>query len=127
MKTVVIDKDFTERNGITTAFPHASVKICQFHVIKYLSKEICEDTYGISKNNRIALRYLFALIAKSSNMEEYFQYYEEIKNLSSDSFISYFNKNWHESRKEWVLFFLLNLRNLSSYALSIMDQDDKQS
>jgi hypothetical protein len=56
------------------------------------------------KNNRVALRDLFVLLARSSNIEEYLRYYEEVKKLSSASFISYFNKNWHETRQEWVLF-----------------------
>ncbi|OWY94471.1 hypothetical protein PHMEG_00035783 [Phytophthora megakarya] len=48
IKCILIDKDFEEISVLTTAFPNATLLLCQFHVLKYLRELIAPKDYGFT-------------------------------------------------------------------------------
>jgi hypothetical protein len=101
--TVMLDKDFVFLPVVKDKFPNLSVRICQFHAIKYLSTVICEDRFGIPVSIRKKLRPLFTLMCRSSTEEAYDTHYVHLLSFKlSAPFMDYLNKNWHMQRFSWV-------------------------
>jgi hypothetical protein len=112
LRNVVIDKHFTEINAIKSVFPNAQIKLCLFHAIQALQREVCEEKYNLSKDTRKKLKELFPLLGNCTNAADYNTYYEELITIlgsrGGKSFKTYFDKNWNdpEMRKLWVSYLI---------------------
>jgi hypothetical protein len=127
-KSIIMDKDFVEIDVFKKYFPSAVIKICQFHSIKYLSKEICNEAHGISLNNRKQLKAVFPLLCRAASEKEYNEAYELLKKYSSESFMKYFDENWNECKEMWVHFLCsyLSLGNTTTNRLESFHDKLKQ-
>jgi hypothetical protein len=109
---VVIDKDFKEISALQETFPaDVKIKICLFHAIQALQREVSSDSYNLNKDLRKKLKDFFSMLANSKNEDEYNLYYSEFCNILNSSeegklFLNYWN--WHESdkRKLWVSYLI---------------------
>ena len=52
VKTIITDKDFTEREVLATEFEGADLIICRFHVQRNFRREVTTAKLGISENDR---------------------------------------------------------------------------
>ena len=52
VKCIMTDKDLTERKVIKQVFPHASLYLCQFHVLKVFSRTITRSQMKITTAER---------------------------------------------------------------------------
>ncbi|VDI04173.1 zinc finger SWIM domain-containing protein 3 [Mytilus galloprovincialis] len=75
IRVILTDKDMTERNVLGKAIPQAKLQLCLFHVLRNFRREVSIEKLGITV---------------------------ELCEESSNSVISYFNRNWHNIRQEWV-------------------------
>lgn len=71
VQCVLIDKDFTEMSVLKTAFPDATILLCQFHVIKYLREEIASSDYGFTAWQKQQLRNVVNLLVYAKTEQEY--------------------------------------------------------
>ena len=101
LTTVVVDKDLTELRVIKELFPQVHIVICKFHVLKAFKKETA-TIFPLS--TRDTVRNLLEKIVHSRSFEEYDTQYTELCSVLSDSpnFLSYYNRNWHSIRQNWV-------------------------
>ena len=104
-KTVMIDKDCTERAAILSVFPEADILLCRFHVVKYLKEELPILALGIQQEKKAALHCLQQLIYTTS-AEVYHETLQRFRSFTcvskvraeggkKQSFLRYFIKNWH--------------------------------
>ena len=47
-RVIFSDKDFNERQAFAKYFPHANLKICLFHVLKAIRREVTTEKMGTS-------------------------------------------------------------------------------
>ena len=47
-KVVLSDKNFNKRKVFSKYFPHADLKICLFHVLRVIRREVTTEKMGIS-------------------------------------------------------------------------------
>ena len=100
---VMADKDIKERDVLKTCLPNASVLICLFHTLRSLRREVTCDKMGISSGQRTLCLELLQKMAYAPLESEYDQIYSQFQNDVPREVVDYFNTNWHEIRKEWVL------------------------
>jgi len=101
-KVIFSDKDFTERQSFSSLFPQASLKICLFHVLKAIRREVTIDKMGITPSQREACLKLFTELVYARGHTQYEQAREKLHNTKLTSVVSYFEKNWHSIKDEWV-------------------------
>ena len=105
-KVIFSDKDFTERQSFSSLFPQASLKICLFHVLKAIRREVTIDKMGITPSQREACLKLFTELVYARGHTQYEQAREKLHNTKLTSVVSYFEKNWHSIKDEWVQGFI---------------------
>jgi zinc finger SWIM domain-containing protein 3 len=100
-KTIITDKDFTERKVFAEEFPHANLVLCLFHTLKAFRKALTKSL-GITSVEQEKARKIFQNIAYSMSNAQYDSNYRELLNLNLPEVTKYFNENWHPIRTEWV-------------------------
>ena len=98
VRVIVIDKDFTELPALEQEFPQASVLFCQFHVTKYLSKQIVY--LDVAKENRELARESIRRLVNADNEESYAALKQELYDNTNHAFQGYFIKNWDVCREK---------------------------
>ncbi|CAC5419274.1 unnamed protein product [Mytilus coruscus] len=102
MKMIMTDKDFIERETFRSVFPHSSLLISRFHVLKIFRREITVEKMGITSSQRNAALELIQKLVYSRTEEDYEEVYKEIEEMCPSAVIGYIKSNWHGIRKEWV-------------------------
>jgi zinc finger SWIM domain-containing protein 3 len=97
-KVFLIDKDFTEIAVVKKHFPTAKIQLCRFHVIRTFKKE----TTNIANNVRDKLRECLQSLVYCNTEKSYEDKYTELQTIAPQSFMDYFNKNWHKMKEMWV-------------------------
>ena len=72
-------------------FPQASVLFCQFHVIKYLFKQIVD--LDVAKENRELARESIRRLVNADSEESYAALKQELYDNTNHAFQGYFIKN----------------------------------
>ncbi|CAG5075431.1 Protein of unknown function, partial [Cotesia congregata] len=94
IKCIMTDKDLTERAAIRDSlFTFGSES-------DYV--EITIEKRNITAKERDEAKRILQEMVYAKTEERYFQLYEELKKMPQ-SIVEYFDKNWHECRKEWSL------------------------
>ena len=70
-KTVMMDKDFIEREVFSRNFPDAKLRICLFHVLRSFWREVTAEKMRINEKQRDALLETIQKIAYSRSLTEY--------------------------------------------------------
>ncbi len=123
VQVIVIDKDFTELQTLQQEFPRAKVLFCQFHVIKYLFKQLAE--LDIAKENREEARELIRRLVHACSETEYTDLKGELLQVCNDAFKQYFTKCWDTCKVQWVSFLrdeYLHLANTTNNRLECHNQ-----
>lgn len=101
IKTVMADKDLTERDVVKQSFPQAKVLICLFHTQRTFNREITTEKLGITNGQKDTSKRIIQKMIYCNTEDEYSQLYDELKTTAPKSVIEYFNKNWHDIRHDW--------------------------
>jgi len=83
-------------------FPQASILFCQFHVIKYLFKQIVD--LHMAKENRDRARDAIRTLVNASSESEYAALKQNLFDTTNSDFKSYFLKNWDTCQEKWAKF-----------------------
>ena len=114
-KVVITDKDMVERNVFKLEMEQVELQICLFHVLRTFSREVTIDKLGVTAGERVTVLEKLQQLAYSKNEDDYMLLYEEFVELCPNHLIQeYFDKNWHQIRKEWVQGLKNQDMNLSS-------------
>ncbi|XP_054272831.1 zinc finger SWIM domain-containing protein 1-like [Macrosteles quadrilineatus] len=100
--TIMIDKDFQERETFKKGFKNAELLISTFHTLRSFKREITCDKMGISSGEKMLYHEYARKLTHSKNEQEYNSIYDEIKRFKLTKFINYFEKNWHPIKEKWV-------------------------
>ena len=71
-KTIMPDKDFIERDALTSQFPDSSILICLFHVLRTFRREITCDKLGITSAERVLALEIMLKMAYAKMMNIWF-------------------------------------------------------
>ena len=102
VRVILTDKDMIERNVLSKAMPQANLQLCLFHVLRSFRREITPEKLGISISQKTRALELLQKIAYCKSLEEYNVLYERLCEDFPDSIKSYYIKNWHSIKTEWV-------------------------
>ena len=102
VRVVMSDKDFTEREAFSTAFPDALLQLCLFHVLRTFRREVTTDKMDITNQQRQDILTCLQDIAYSHSEETYNTNYAKLLTISPPDVANYYNTNWHPIRKQWV-------------------------
>ncbi|KAE9356327.1 hypothetical protein PR003_g2373 [Phytophthora rubi] len=75
VRSIVIDKDFTELSVLKQDFPDAAILLCQFHVIKYIHEEIACADYGFTSSQKDQIRAAVHLLVYAKSERVYEKYW----------------------------------------------------
>lgn len=101
-KTIMSDKDFIERDALTSQFPDSSILICLFHVLRTFRREITCDKLGITSAERVLALEIMQKMAYAKTSDEYLVLHQELKDTKLASVKDYFDTNWHPIKEQWV-------------------------
>jgi len=102
-RVYVTDKDMKERNVIRQVFPNSALNICLFHNLRTFNGEITCEKINITPKDRDDVKQVFQELTYCKSEEEYDNIlYSFLQTIAPESVINYYNKNWHDIRKEWV-------------------------
>ncbi|CAC5406847.1 unnamed protein product [Mytilus coruscus] len=86
------DKDFIERETFRSVFPHSSLLICRFHVLKIFRREITVEKMGMTSSQRNAALELIQKLVYSRTEEDYEEGYKEKEDMCPSGVIGYIKK-----------------------------------
>lgn len=69
------DKDFIERGILEKEFPHSSLHICLFHVLRAFRREITTNKRGLTQAERTLALEIVQKMSYASSEDEYMQHY----------------------------------------------------
>ena len=91
-----------ERNVYRKTVPNAELQLCLFHVLRSFRRETTPEKLGIAQGEKLRALELLQSMAYSKSEEEYERTYEQLCHEASPAVLSYFNRNWHSIRNQWV-------------------------
>ena len=101
IKTVLSDKDFSERAVYKQHYPHACLQLCLFHVLHTMKHEITVEKITLEQKN-VALE-IIQKLAYSSNIEEYNEILETLEEADIQPVYEYLMNCWDPIKEEWVV------------------------
>lgn len=102
VRVILTDKDMSERNVLSKAMPQANLQLCLFHVLRSFRREITPEKARNFNQSKTRALELLQKIAYCKSLEEYNVLYERSCEDFPDSIKSYYIKNWHSIKTEWV-------------------------
>ena len=79
IKTVLSDKDFSERAVYKQHYPHVCLQLCLFHVLRTMKREITVEKMKITLEQKNVALEIIQKLAYSSNIEEYNEILETLE------------------------------------------------
>ena len=102
VNVILTHKVVSERNVLGKPMPQANLQLCMFHVLRNFRREVSVEKLGISVGEKIRALEILQDIVYSKSDEQYKLHYNKLCNECQNAVIFYYNKNWHNIRKEWV-------------------------
>ena len=99
---ILTDKDMVERVVFKSEIPQVNMEICLFHVLRTFGREITLDKMGITLGEKSTILDKIQEIAYSRNEEIYQSRYDSLCEIMPDIVRTYYDRNWHSIRGEWV-------------------------
>ena len=110
-RLVMADKDLNERDTIKVVLPHVKVLICLFHTLRTFRREVTTEKMNITNAQRISCVEYIQRMAYAKTDHEYTGIYDEFATIAPEDVKSYFDKNWHPIKEEWVMGFKFSTGN----------------
>ena len=102
VQTVMTDKDMNERGVFKSEMPQICLEICLFHVLRTFGREITAEKMGITVGERATALELVQDIAYTYNEDDYLRKYSALCEAVPVIVKTYYDRNWHNIRCEWV-------------------------
>ena len=102
VKTVITDKDMTERLVFKSCLPSVNLQICLYHTLRSFSREVTMEKIKISSTERTTALHLIEKLAYAQSREDYDNKYAEFMAEVPSSVATYYNSNWHSISDQWV-------------------------
>ena len=102
VKTVITDKDMTERLVFKSCLPSVNLQICLYHTLRTFSREVTMEKMKVSSTERTTALHPIEKLAYSQSREDYDNKYAELMSKVPASIATYYNSNWHSISDEWV-------------------------
>ena len=102
VKVAQTDKDMVERKTLTSEMPVISLLICLFHVLRTFKREITTEKMDITAAEKTEVLEILQELAYSSSEDTYEVNQRQHLDLHIEKVTTYYNKNWHPIRHEWV-------------------------
>lgn len=99
-RTIMTDKDLTERCLLKAAFPNANLILCVFHTLKTFRREITCEKLGITQSQRLQTLEVLQELVYAKIDTQFLQLYEKLKHIAPKVVLDYYHKNWHEIKHE---------------------------
>ncbi|GBM10848.1 hypothetical protein AVEN_188435-1 [Araneus ventricosus] len=98
------NKDFADRIVFEEKFPSAKIQIRLFHALRTFKREIPLKLDKLSSALKKKVLKILTDLAYSESEEAYDINYSKLMSLNIQDFTTYYNKNWHCIKNEWVLY-----------------------
>ena len=118
LRTVIIDKDFSEIGAIKEVFPNVNIIICKFHVKQAIDRHV--KSFG--KNIKDITMTAIEKMCISSTEEQYNRYVLELEE-SCPAVMPYFRKQWHSCREHWAGYAILKYDTLGHITNNIIESN----
>jgi hypothetical protein len=118
IRVIVTDKDFTERAVLSAAFPDARMLLCQFHVVRYLTKQVNALYVGALEEKDALINTMSALMYSESKIEYDRNKRLLLRQLEDDhehQLYDYFIRNWDGITEEWVSYARTSIPHLGNH------------
>ena len=102
-RVLMTDKDMMERDVLSAEFPSAELAICLFHTFRSFRREVVVEKMGITSGQRNLCLELLQQLAYATSEDNYQDIYERFRECAPPTVISYFDKQWHPIRNQWVM------------------------
>ena len=102
IKYVITDKDMTERSVFKAEMTQVEMQICLFHTLRTFGREVTIEKMNITSTERTESLNVLEKLSYAADEESYNEVYEDFVQKAPVSVVSYFNKNWHTIKREWV-------------------------
>lgn len=101
IKSMMTDKDLTERNTFKMVFPEVVFYLCIFHNLKTFQKNV--QKFKLKKEVETRCLEILEKLVKSQRKEQYKEMYAQlISPETPDCVTEYFNINWHGNAEKWT-------------------------
>ena len=102
VKVILTDKDMVERGVFKSEMPQVSMEICLFHVLRTFGREITVEKMGVTLGEKATILDKIQELAYSWSEESYQSQYDSLCEVMPDIVCTYYDRNWHPIRHEWV-------------------------
>ncbi|CAH0731071.1 unnamed protein product, partial [Brenthis ino] len=104
IRSIMTDKDPSERAALREIFPEVNLLICSFHVQQIFHRQITVGKRGVTSEEKDDLLLILRKLVYSESEEDYDETYTEFCEVAPEEVIDYYNTNWHSIKDEWVLY-----------------------
>ena len=102
VRTVITDKDMTERSVFKSCVPSVNLQICLYHILRTFSREVTMDKMKITSSERSCALGHLEKLAYAHSKTDYDEKYLEFTTGVPGTVVAYYNSNWHHISTEWV-------------------------
>ncbi|XP_034238088.1 uncharacterized protein LOC117643353 [Thrips palmi] len=100
IKTVIIDKDYSECSAIKAVLPGAQIQLCDFHVSKTFKKKVQQEKHLTDPQKQEVSKLLLEL-RYCCDHSKFAELCDELKSKVSEEFWKYFDDNWLKCEMAW--------------------------
>lgn len=103
IRTVLIEKNFSERIIYIRSFPGVQMHLSLFHVFRAMRRDMSVGKMGITKEQKLLCLELMQKMAYANCEQTYEMYYEQLRLTNIYTVVEYYTNNWHNIKEEWVM------------------------
>ena len=87
---------------VKSELPQIHLQICLYHVMRTFSREVSVEKLGITSGEKQTILELLQKIAYAKSTDDYEMQYNHLVSVMPPRVASYYNKQWHNIKEEWV-------------------------
>ena len=109
---VIVDKSLNEIAAVRNVMPNAAIQLCKFHVMQAITRELRKTV--CTEELKTKLTSLMRKLTFCKTELTYNECYEQLHTLAPESFVTYFDKNWHKCREMWAGYVTSLVQNMGN-------------
>ena len=110
VRTIITDKDMTERTVFKSCVPSVNLQICLYHTLRTFSREVTMDKMKITSAERASALGHLEKHPYAHSKTDYGEKYLAFISGAPGTVVANYNSNWHHISSHWV-------KGLKSYHL----------
>lgn len=102
-RSIMTDKDLTERALLKVKFPDAHHLLCVFHTLRTFNREVNTEKLGITLSQRNSCLEILQQMVYARSEDAFNDQLKKLEAIAPRRVLDYYYENWHAIKEDWHL------------------------